>query len=213
LVERLDVDPTRIDIVPNGVSEAFFTERRDDEASSDAALPYVLFVGTFEARKGLDTLHGALSRINAAAHSVRLVLAGRPGWGTDELLERMLAEPWVEVVSDPSDHLLAELYRKALALVYPSRMEGFGLPVVVAMAAGCLVIATDLDCIREYARETPLYFPVADEAELARVVRLVLDAPDGAFRSRRAAGREAVGGLRWSASAELTARAIERSVE
>ena len=107
----------------------------------------MLFVGTFEARKGLDTLDAALELLE---DEIRIVLAGRPGWGADEALSRLYDREHVEIVLEPPDERLAELYRGAAALLYTSRLEGFGLPVAEAMATACPVICSDLPAIREW---------------------------------------------------------------
>lgn len=207
IVRHLGIDGEKVHVAPYGVAEAFFTDNISaDETVLDA--PYLLFVGTFEARKGLEVLEDAFSRMRP---EVRLVLAGQPGWGTDAILERLHRNSRVRIELRPSDERLGQLMRGALALVYPSRMEGFGLPVAEAMATGCPVIASDLDCIREFADEVPLYAPVGDARMLAQhVARLLADT--GEIERRRQAGGESAAGLRWSVAAETTACAIEQAV-
>jgi glycosyltransferase involved in cell wall biosynthesis len=139
------------------------------------------------------------------------VLAGRPGWGTERVLAELRSEPGVRLEESPTDERLAELYRQALALVYPSRMEGFGLPVAEAMASGCPVVASDLDCIREFADDVPLYAPPGDPGAFAAALDSLLDDPsERAARGRR--GVELASGLRWDDVGERTARAIEEAL-
>jgi glycosyltransferase involved in cell wall biosynthesis len=209
LVEHLGIDPERIGVIPYGVSEAFLRPR---PVHSGGEEDFLLFVGTFEARKGLEVLHAALRRVNGEGARVRLVLAGSEGWGTESELRALLADPLVEVVRAPSDDALSDLYGRALALVYPSRMEGFGLPVAEAMAAGCPVIASDLGCIREFASDVPLYAPPGDVEALAEQIERLLDDPERPARMSTE-GRRAAAGLRWDAVAELTAGEIERELE
>jgi glycosyltransferase involved in cell wall biosynthesis len=211
LVDYFGVPAATIEVIPYGVAEAFF-EQGAEENSSGRALaetPYILFVGTWEARKGIATLHTALNRVNDEETRVRLVLAGQPGWGTERLLDAMRRNPAVEFRRGPSDDELASLYRGALALTYPSEMEGFGLPVAEAMACGCPVIASDLPSIREFAGEVPHYIRSGDSDGLADHVEQLLDGDqDAAQRARR--GREAVAPLRWSTLGERTATVIEQ---
>jgi glycosyltransferase involved in cell wall biosynthesis len=209
LLTHLGVAAEKVSVIPYGVAETFFTPPRPDGAHSRRldGLPYLLFVGTWEARKGIATLYDALRIVNADRRRVRLVLAGQPGWGTERLLEAMRGDPDVELHERPDDAELAELYRHALALVYPSEMEGFGLPVAEAMACGCPVIATDLPSIREFAGSCPLYIGQGDSARLAAHVQSLLSGAMDPTWPRRA--RETVSSLRWSALGERTAELIE----
>jgi glycosyltransferase involved in cell wall biosynthesis len=216
LVEHLGIDRAKVAVIPYGVAEAFFADLDPAARSTPGAAaedspecPYLLFVGTWEARKGLATLHAALRRVNAEHRRVRLVLAGQPGWGTEALLDALRSDPDVELCEKPEDAHLAELYRGALALVYPSEMEGFGLPVAEAMACGCPVIATELPSIREFAGACPYYLSPGDSARLAEHVESLLDGSAGA-ESRSERGREVVAPLRWSVLGERTAELIER---
>ncbi len=204
LVDRLGVGEGRVSVTRYGVAEPFFPVRR--------AMPegpgFLLFVGTLEPRKGLDVLYRALRAANDRGAGMRLLAAGNPGWGTDRLVAELEADPLVEVVAGASDERLARLYGEALALVYPSRMEGFGLPVAEAIAAGCPVIASDLGCIREFAGEVPRYVRPGKEEELTTALLELYADPEG-FRQRAESGRDAVEGLRWPIVAEETAAEIE----
>jgi len=120
-------------------------------------------------------VHAAIGRVNAQRARVRLVLAGQVGWGTEELLATLRREQHVEFRVRPDDGELAALYRDALALVYASEMEGFGLPVAEAMASGCAVVASDLPSIREFAGEVPRYIEPGDSERLAQHVEALLD--------------------------------------
>jgi glycosyltransferase involved in cell wall biosynthesis len=208
LVEHLGVDEAKVEVIPYGVSEAFLA---DGDTSPEPDDPFLLFVGVFEARKGLDTLHKALRTVNAAQRRVRLVLAGQPGWGTEAVVDALRRDPNVELVLRPTDAELARLYRSALALVYPSRMEGFGLPVAEAMAAGGPVIASDLDCIHEFAGDAVLYARPGDAAALARQIERLIDEPEER-RAMTERGRDAAAPLRWPKVAQMTAETIESVV-
>jgi glycosyltransferase involved in cell wall biosynthesis len=212
LLEHLGVDSERVEVIPYGVAETFFADAPSAEEPVVDNLPerpYLLFVGTWEARKGLATLHEAVRKVNSVRRRVRIVLAGQPGWGTERVLEAMRRDRDVEFRDRPDDGQLAQLYRHALALVYPSEMEGFGLPVAEAMACGCPVIATDLPSIREFAGACPLYIDPGDSDRLAVHVESLLVASSGApARAERA--RQAVDRLRWGVLGQRTAEQIER---
>lgn len=210
VIAHLGVDAAKVEITPEGVAEAFFTPGATRSSGAPSSTrPYVLFVGTWEARKGIDTLLAALRQINAEGERIDLVLAGQLGWGTGRTIDALRLDHNVELRDKPTDAELAELYRGALALAYPSEMEGFGLPVAEAMACGCPVIATDLPAVREFAGNYPLYIEVGDSRGLARHVERLLNGDPRAVE-RRQGGRNAVASLRWSALAERTAALIEQ---
>ncbi len=202
LVSESGVDRRKVVVVPWGVGEVFRApsgERRGDR---------VLFVGRWEARKGLGTLHGAMRDLAASGHRLRLVVAGAPGWGAGTEIRGLRADPDVELVESPSDEQLASLYSEAMALVYPSSMEGFGFPVAEAMAAGCPVIASDLPELRELARDAAVYVPPSDSRALAVAVAALAD-DNERRRTMAARGRELAAGLTWGACGAVTARALE----
>src|SRR3954469_6363241 len=210
IAERLGVDSAKIAVTRYGVKDLFFdTARSADVKPSAGEDPYVLFVGTFEARKGLDVLHAALRSVNRSGPPrLRLVLAGRPGWKAGEVLAAMRADPAIQIVDRPADDELASLYLGALAVVYPSVMEGFGLPVAEAMAMGTPVVASELGCIREFAEDVPLYVRPGDGRSLAGRLEGLLGGTE--LEKRVATGRRLASGLRWTDTAERTAQVIER---
>jgi len=209
LERHFGVPQAKTQVVFYGVSESFLGEppRRDTLAE-----PYLLFVGTFEPRKGLPELRRAVERLNRSRERpIRLSVAGRPGWGVSKTLDELRGDPNVEFHIDPTDQELAELYAGALALVYPSRAEGFGLPVAEAMACGTPVIASDLDCIRDYALDAPLYVKPGDiEGIAAHVVRLLED--EGARDRLATRGQAIARGLRWPSVGDRTAALIEQVI-
>jgi alpha-1,3-rhamnosyl/mannosyltransferase len=206
LITSLSVNASKVEVIPYGVADVFFRSTSNDRRAGDP--PFVLFVGTWEARKGLVVLNEALRQVNSAANRIRLVLAGQPGWGTEDIMESMARDPNVELCERPNDEQLASLYRAALALVYPSEMEGFGLPVAEALACGCPVIASDLPSIREFAGDQPRYIRPGNSADLAGHIERLLRGEDD--RPQQRVSRElAVAGLRWSALAERTAEVLE----
>jgi glycosyltransferase involved in cell wall biosynthesis len=211
VVENFAIDPHKTAVTHEGIAEVFFAKPASPtEHSVTPARPYLLFVGTWEARKGIRTLLEACRRVNSSGARVDLVLAGKPGWRMGEMLDALRGEPNVTLIERPSDDQLARLYRSALALVYPSEMEGFGLPVAEAMACGCPVIATDLPSIREFAGDCPLYIRAGDSGALARHVGDLL-AGGPQLDARREAGRGAVAWLRWREIGEHAATLIENA--
>jgi glycosyltransferase involved in cell wall biosynthesis len=139
---------------------------------------YVLFVGTAEPRKGLDTLLDALAEPQLS--DLSLVVAGPRGWGGVDVAqeaERRAIEGRVTVTGRVDDADLAALYAGASLVVMPSRAEGFGLPVLEAMNLGVPVVTSDDPAMREVGGGAAQTFPVGDPAALgAAIVRVMGDA-------------------------------------
>ena len=166
---------------------------------------YFVSVATLEPRKALDVALAALAE--TAAPDVPLVVVGQPGWGGVDLDATAAAvglrDGRVLALGRTSDEDLAAVLAGALGLVAPSRAEGFGLPVVEAMAAGVPVICSDAPALVEVTGGAASVFPVDDVVALAEALGAV--AGDEAVRARlAAAGRERTKDMKWRAAAEGT---------
>lgn len=173
--------------------------------------PYLLFVGTLEPRKNVVRLLRAYRRAVARSglpHA--LVLAGPLGWGS-ERLHRELAVPGPGQViptgrTEPRD--VDALYRAADAFVYPSLYEGFGLPVLEAMARGTPVITSGASSIPEVVGDAALTVDPRSVSDLAAAIeRLLTDPPER--RRLSAAGRARAEGFSWERTARLTLKVYE----
>jgi glycosyltransferase involved in cell wall biosynthesis len=138
---------------------------------------YLLYVGVLEPRKGVDRLVEAFSRVTPAAGGLTLVIAGKRGWMYDRIFAQVAALGLQEQVRFPGYVPRADLpalYSGARAFVYPSRYEGFGLPVLEAMSCGTPVITTNVSSMPEVAGDGALLVDPDDvhglAAALARVV-------------------------------------------
>lgn len=147
-----------------------------------AARPYVLFVGTAEPRKGLDTLVAAMSSVQTSG--LTLVVVGPSGWGdvnVADLAARAGISDRVLVTGRVSDAQLATLYAHAGCVAMPSRAEGFGLPVVEAMSFGVPAVTSSDPALVEVGGGATLVVPVDDHAELA--TQLAVAVAPGPVRS------------------------------
>lgn len=198
------VSPERITIVPNGVSDFF------SPADATSELPfglspqsYFLFVGTIEPRKGVGDLVAAWSDLPSPRP--RLVICGDLGWRNADVLRAIEHHPAREeiIVSGYVDRRqLRELYRAALAFVYPSHYEGFGLPPLEAMACGTPVITSTAGALPEVTGDAALAVAPGDRASLARAMRRLMEAHP--LRAELAsAGLERARGFSWERSAAL----------
>lgn len=170
---------------------------------------YLLHVGSLEPRKNLETLVKASEGFPAERP---LVLVGPDGWSNrglrfaiDAAGDRVRRVPYV---SDPD---LASLYEGAAMLVFPSRYEGFGLPVTEAMAAGVPVVCSDIPVLRETAGTAAAYFDHTDPESIANVVREVLADPEQRETMGRA-GRAHADRTSWGEAGRLLVGVVEELV-
>jgi glycosyltransferase involved in cell wall biosynthesis len=195
LVERYGIDERRIVVTPYGVDPIF----RPDGPKHDGS-PYALFVGAIQPRKDPLTALEALARTNG---DLRLVLTGPEKRGGGELraaIDRLGLGGRVELTGHVSLDELASLYRGAACFVYPSRYEGFGLPVLEAMASGTPVVATTAGAVPEVAGDAAVLVEPGDPAALAAGIERALADRDGLV----ARGLERARQFSWAETARLT---------
>ncbi|HEX8807076.1 MAG TPA: glycosyltransferase family 1 protein [Candidatus Aquilonibacter sp.] len=167
--------------------------------------PYVLFVGTSERRKGVVSLVTAMERVQRNDPELRLVVAGARGDGLrgDETIV-MTELGYVD------DATLTALYCGAEMLAFPSQYEGFGLPVLEAMAHGTPVIASRATAIPEAGGDAACYVPADDvDALAAAIVQIRRDAPHAA--SLRERGLAHASAMTWTRAAASTLAVLERA--
>lgn len=172
---------------------------------------YVLFVGTVEPRKNLERLIAAWQSIDPVDRcGARLVIVGATGWLVDCMLSRSAVEDAIEFKGFVGDDELAHLMRGAMAFVYPSLYEGFGLPVLEAMAQGIPVLTSNVGATREVADGAALLVdPVSISSIRDGLVRLLND--DALRRELSRCGMERAATFSWERTAEDTLDFIERA--
>ena len=210
IVERLGIAANKITVTPYAADPAHrpvARERALEDVRRELALdvPYLLFVGTLERRKNVANIVRAFGRIAAEVpHS--LVLAGGAGWGYPEIDEAILAGAFSDRVVRPGyvrAGLLPSLYSGADGFVFPSRYEGFGLPVLDAMACGCPVITSTSSSLPEVAGDAALMVGPEDVDALAEGIRRM--ATDAQLRDTlRAKGRARAAEFSWDRCALQT---------
>ena len=199
VIETLGALPSRVTVAHNGVGENFF--EAPPRLPFDIEHPYVLSVGTIQARKNLDVLVRAVARLRKTRRKpFTLVIAGRRGWKTGAYEEACKLTPVVEL-GFVRDEDLPALYSHAAAFVQPSSYEGFGLTAVEAMACGTPVIAADAGSLPEVVGNAGLLVPARDEAALARVLDQAIDHL-GLVGELCQAGRDRARQFTWERSAE-----------
>jgi glycosyltransferase involved in cell wall biosynthesis len=217
LIELLGVDGGRIDVVPLGLGsiqrERATTAEQTRSRFDLGARPVLLSLSAKRPHKNLAALVGALARIPAERRPV-LVLPGYATWHEQELRERAAAAGVGEDVRFPGWVSAAEiegLWAVAAAFVFPSLYEGFGLPVLEAMARGVPVACSDASSLPEVAGDAALLFDPHDEGAIAAAVERLLGDPAEAERLR-AAGSARVLQFTWERTARLTLQSYERAL-
>ena len=163
------------------------------------AKPYLLYVGSTEPRKNVPTLVGAWRQARCEVADLSLVLAGEGRGGPETSSE----EPGLRKVGHLKDKEIALLLSGAAAFVYPSFYEGFGLPVLEAMAAGAPVITSKDPALTEVAAGAAVYVDAASQAQLSAAVLRVIRDPD-LQRRLREEGRRRAGRFSWRSTASIT---------
>lgn len=195
--EYLKVRP-RLVRISYGVDPELSPAPPDDDGADvrrrfAAGRPYLLHLGTLEPRKGVAHLITAWERLQAELPAPPdLVLAGAPGWGARAIAERCAASPLAGRIHRPGYVSRADarqLLRHAAAFVLASEVEGFGLPLVEAIACGAPCVASDIPSLREAAGDAAVFAAPADPDALAAAIRRVLTPAVAAGLRRRAAVR------------------------
>ena len=188
--------------VGNGISGAF----REDGEMYAASRPYFLFVGNHKPHKNFDRLLEAFA-LSGLATEIMLLSTGTP---TEELLRtihRLGLSSDVVFLGEISDEDLAKLYRGAMALTLVSLYEGFGLPIVEAMACGTPVLCSNAASMPEVAGEAALLIDSLDVDAISHGMRRLV--ADGRLRERlRAMGRERSKVFSWDATALKVSMAL-----
>lgn len=203
------VRPDRLVHAPLGVA-AEFTPDAAEEVALPTRIdgPFLLHVGGDMPRKRLDVLLDVFAAVRATRPDVALVQVGPP-WSAERLrqMERLGIAATVVKLTALSRPQLAELYRRAAAVLVPSEAEGFGLPVIEALACGAAVIASDIPVLREVGGSAAVYRPVAAVADWATAILALLRDPSVA--PPRGERRAWAGRYSWRAHARVIAEAYQ----
>jgi glycosyltransferase involved in cell wall biosynthesis len=194
-----------VHVIPHGVDHRRFGP--DDPGEDEAARartgvtpPYVAFLGTLEPRKDVPTLVRAFDRIAGSRPDLSLVLAGARGWGVDAVDEAVAGathKDRIRLLGYLPEGDMPAVLRGAAAVAYPSLEEGFGLPVLEALACGVPVVTTSGTVMEEVAAGAALLAQPGDERDLAGALEAALDGGG----DRRRLGLEVAARHTWSASA------------
>lgn len=210
----------RMLVTPLGVDEQFHPiadEARRTAVQARYNLPaaFILYVGAFEPRKNLPMLLHAYAGARQLGLDLPLVLAGRRGWMDEpvfENLSRLNLKEYVLLPGYIAQEDLPVVYNLATMFVYPTLYEGFGLPVLEAMACGAPVITSAVSSLPEFVGQAGILLPPGDEQMLVQaLVSLAADEPRRAALSQAAQRQTAA--FTWENTAQATIRAYRTLLE
>ena len=178
LKDHFHIDHSKIVVTHEGVDNKLRTQKTElNDQKRTIAEPYFLYVGNAYPHKDLGTLVRAFRQATEdkeqETRKTKLILVGKDDFFYRRLREEvngMKIAPNVVFFGEADDTELSNLYTHAIALVFPSRMEGFGLPAIEALALGCPVIVTDIPAFREILRDMATFFPIGDADALAKLL-------------------------------------------
>jgi glycosyltransferase involved in cell wall biosynthesis len=216
LIEHFDMDERKIDVVYHGLSP-YWSAPADVPTVSErirkaTAVPYILFVGGFDPRKNFPKLIQALWLIPPERRPRLLVAGGRSKSNKkDHARLPRIGQMDVHFLEYISDDDLRWLYSQALCLAFPSHEEGWGFPIVEAMAAGTPVVCADHGSMREAAGGAAITTNVNRVEELSHALSIPIES--SSIRDERvAAGRERVQSLTWKACAQSVSDVYENAL-
>jgi len=203
--------------IPHGVNPAFKRISKTQEFATRHKLdrPFILNVGVLEPRKNHLLLLEVLRQLHRRGFHLELIIIGRPGWRwKDPLAMQSYRDlwPWVRILADVSDSDLVEYYNRAEMFIYPSFYEGFGLPLLEAMACGAPVIASNSSSLPEVGGPAALYAdPKSPDEFVAQALRIL---GDSELRQHLVAtGIRHSSQFTWQATARATLAAYQSAYE
>ncbi len=206
LVELLNVPPEKVTALYSGVSSRFSAEadlgeaRKLETRYGIGLRPYILSVGTIQPRKNYVRLMEACDPLSAS-HDLELVIVGRPAWLSAPILQAAAARPYVRLPGLFDDADLPALYRQADIFAFPSLYEGFGLPVLEAMACGTPVVASSASSLPEVVGEAGVLVAPDDISGWTAALEALL-ADEAGRESLRARGLARVKTFTWERAAQ-----------
>jgi glycosyltransferase involved in cell wall biosynthesis len=206
------VPAARVSVIPHGVEQRMFEVgrlRRDSPPE-----PFLLCVSTLHPHKNIERLLRVFAGLRGRFPGLTLVLAGMRGFhaqAVEQAIGRLGLEDRVRLTGWLSREQLYDLYRRACACVYPSTFEGFGLPVLEAMAAGIPTACSAIDPLREFAAGWAVMFDPCDEGAMARAIVQVIENEEVRRRLEQE-GPPRAAAFSWRRAAEAYRELFHRAV-
>jgi glycosyltransferase involved in cell wall biosynthesis len=196
-------------VAPHGVDLTHFALDAGDDVSLlrahqlPADVPYVFFLGTLEPRKGLDVLLRAFDVMSRNDTRTELWIAGQAGWGLTSFTAEIAGHPAasrIRRLGFIGDEMLPALFRRSRAVAYPSRGEGFGLPVLEALACGACVVTSLNTVMADVAGNTATLVDAGDATSLAHELARMIACSDADRAAHATLARARAELFTWDAS-------------
>ncbi len=186
IISKLGVPPEKVFTIYNPVDSFFLEPPRSEPSPGFLRLglesPYFLFVGNLDFRKNIPLLLRAFSLYRKRGGKFQLVLAGRTNPRNpiyyppiQPVLDEMKERSEVRWFQDIGDDLLPEVYQRSSSLIFPSSFEGFGSPLIEAMASGTPIITVNTTCLPEVAGDAALIVPLGEDPVAEAMLRMERD--------------------------------------
>lgn len=209
IIKNYLINDDKINVIYNGF------ERKIQQLGKKIELekrnkPYILYVGTLQPRKNIETLIDAFIKFKAVYPYFELIIAGKKGWLYDKIFAKVTDNGLkndVFFTDYVSDNQLIFLYKNAFCLVLPSFYEGFGIPVLEAMNFGCPVVASFFSSLPEIGGDASLYFDPKNPDDLFEKLKSLKE-NKGLRKELIAKGRQRIKDFSWEKCAEQTLQII-----
>ena len=207
IMEILGVSDKKIVVIHEAADPLFFPREKEEREKIREKYgikgEFLFCAGTREPRKNLARLIAAFAELSRAYPELDLVIAGKYGWGDDLGADHKLQNTRVKVLGFVPKEDLACLYSSARAFIYPSLYEGFGLPILEAMACGCPVVTSNLGSMKEIAAGSSVLIDPGSVGSIADGISKVLRS-DKLREELRIKGLKRVGDFSWEKTALQT---------
>lgn len=210
-VEKLlGIEAEKLKVIPEAASYAF-RPQSDEKIKSVLSKykiknPYILSVSTREPRKNISTLIDAFEKLSRDFQNINLVLTGKKGWGQAiEIIPNVIETGYV------TDEELICLYAGCKVFVYPSLYEGFGLPIIEAMACGAPIIASNNSSIIETAKDAAILVEPRSDVQIKKAIELVLNLETDDYQKMVRASLDRARQYSWAKAAKETLKVYEEA--
>jgi glycosyltransferase involved in cell wall biosynthesis len=220
IMEKYNISDNKITVTYCGVDEKFCV--LDNDADIERSLlrfgiqkPFILAVGNLQPRKNIERLIRAYSKLRSSGKvDLDLVLVGQVRWGSEAIFEEVESlgvKNNIHITGYVSEEELIALYNKATLFVFPSLYEGFGLPLVEAMACGTPVISSNASCLPEVGGDAAYYFDPYSENGMMKAIEDVANSTSVQEKLIQN-GFERASNFSWKSTAENTLKVYEKVV-
>lgn len=208
IIDHYHPRPEKIMVTPEGIDRKFLQEKPQ---KVDAPQKYFLYVGNVYPHKNADRLVESFALLQKKYSDAHLIFVGKEDYFSKKLEEKVAKNHLQHILfyRHITDAQLSYLYHHAIALIAPSLMEGFGLPVVEAMAHGCLVLASEIPAFLEVAGDVATYFDPYNKEDIAKVLQLAYKREIKSMQQKKVLGLDRAKIFSWKKMAQQTKEIYE----